>query len=75
MFELSDPDRGLLEQTYALRFRLKFALYILSSVSVFIAADEHPHIVLSSFLMPDSRARLNTSTKAFLFIIHSSIQP
>jgi predicted nucleotidyltransferase len=25
MFELSDPDRGLLEQTYALRFRLKFA--------------------------------------------------
>ena len=28
MFELSDPDRGLLEQTYALRFRLKFAYNI-----------------------------------------------
>jgi len=24
MFKLSDPDRGLLEQTYVLRFRLKF---------------------------------------------------
>ncbi len=23
-FKLSDPDRGLLEQTYVLRFRLKF---------------------------------------------------
>ena len=28
MFELSDPDRGLLEQTYVLCFSLKFG-YIL----------------------------------------------
>ena len=28
MFELSDPDRGLLEQTYALRFRLNFGLLL-----------------------------------------------
>ena len=27
MFELSDPDRGLLEQTQVLRFRLKFVLW------------------------------------------------
>jgi hypothetical protein len=27
MFKLSDPGRGLLEQTKVLRFRLKFALY------------------------------------------------
>jgi len=27
MFKLSDPDRGLLEQTYVLRFRLKFGFY------------------------------------------------
>jgi len=26
MFELSDPDRGLLEQIYVLRFRLKFGI-------------------------------------------------
>jgi len=29
MFKLSDPGRGLLEQTYALRFRLKFASVII----------------------------------------------
>jgi len=30
MFKLSDPDRGLLEQTYVLRFRLKFGVVKIS---------------------------------------------
>ena len=38
MFKLSYPDRGLLEQTYALRFRLNFGTASLyhSSVSGFM---------------------------------------
>jgi hypothetical protein len=34
MFELSDPGRGLLEQTQVLRFRLKFARYLVLGVLV-----------------------------------------